>query len=395
LQENFYKMKVGFASRLSPLDKKTWSGTSYYTYQQIKKYNEIEIFNFKWTWFLREWLTTQKSLNRKLFKKQTSVEFLRSYAKYFSRQLQKELKKRPVDVLFVSASSQLVAYLETDIPIIYMTDATFQQLQGYYSSFSNLAAYNIKQGIELDKKAFLNASHCILASEWNKNSAIDDYGIETSKISVVPCGANLDKIPEVSELNMEASGTCNLLFLGVEWERKGGDIALETFHLLKQKGMNPHLHIIGCVPPHDLSNEKNLPAGQAGITVIPSLDKNKEDDFRQLHQIFIQTDFLLLPTRAECAGVVFCEASAYGIPSVTSDTGGVRTYVQDNVNGFALPLQADAVAYAQKIEELVLDQRAMQGLKLSSRKLYEEKLNWDHWGSQFQQIAERLVEEKR
>lgn len=381
-------MKIGFASRLNPLDKKTWSGTSYYSYQQIKRYNDVEIFNFKWTWLLREWLTTQKSLNRKLFKKQTSVEFLRSYAKYFSRQLQKELKKRPVDVLFVSASSQLVAYLETDIPIIYMTDATFQQLQGYYPGFSNLTTYNINQGKELDKKAFQKMDHCMLASDWNKNSAINDYSIDANKISVVPCGANLDKIPEVSELNMEASGTCNLLFLGVEWERKGGDIALETFHLLKQKGLNPRLNIIGCVPPHDLSDKKN-------ITVIPFLDKNKEDDFRQLHQIFIQTDFLLLPTRAECAGVVFCEASAYGIPSVTSDTGGVKTYVLEKVNGFALPLQADAVAYAQKIEELVLDLQAMQRLKLSARKLYEERLNWDHWGSQFQQIAERLAEEKR
>ena len=251
-------MKVGFASRLSPLDKKTWSGTSYYTYQQIKKNNEVEIFNYKWTWLLREWLTMQKSLNRKIFKKHTSVEFLKSYAKYFSKQLQKELKKRPVDVLFVSASSQLIAYLETDIPIIYMTDATFQQLQGYYTNFSNLAAYNIKQGIELDKKAFQHASHCMLASEWNNNSAIKDYRIDANKISVVPCGANLDKIPDASELNMETSGQCRLLFLGVEWDRKGGDIALETFRLLKQNGMNPHLHIIGCAPPHDLTQEKNI-----------------------------------------------------------------------------------------------------------------------------------------
>src|SRR5689334_19759049 len=147
-------MKIGFASRLNPLDKRSWSGTTYYTYQQIKKNHEVEIFNYKWTWRVREWLTMQKSLNRKFFRKNTVVEFLNSYAKYFSKQLEKDLKKRPVDVLFVSASSQFIAYLETNIPVIYMTDATFQQLQGYYPYFSDLPAYNIKQGIELDKKAF-------------------------------------------------------------------------------------------------------------------------------------------------------------------------------------------------------------------------------------------------
>src|SRR5258705_1632423 len=224
-------MKIGFASRLNPLDKRSWSGTAYYSYQQIKKNYDVEIFNYKWTWRVREWLTMQKSLNKKLFKKQTAVEFLRSYAKYFSKQLQKDLEKRPVDVLFVSASSQLIAYLETDIPIIYMTDATFQQLQEYYPYFSNLAAYNIKQGIELDKKAFQKTAHCMLASEWNKNSAINDYGIDAKKISVVPCGANMEMIPAATELSMDASGKCRLLFLAVEWDRKGGDIALEAYRI--------------------------------------------------------------------------------------------------------------------------------------------------------------------
>ncbi len=377
-------MKIGFASRLNPLDKRSWSGTAYYSYQQIKKNHEVEIFNYKWTWRVREWLTMQKSLNRRFYKKQTAVEFLRSYAKYFSKQLQKDLEKRRVDVLFVSASSQLIAYLETDIPIVYMTDATFQQLEGYYPYFSNLAGYNIRQGIELDKKAFQHSAHCMLASEWNKNSAIHDYGINAEKISVVPCGANMDRIPSAEELRSNGTGKCNLLFLGVEWERKGGDIALETFRLLKQKGVDPHLYIIGCVPPHDLTNEKN-------VIVIPFLDKNKKEDFQQLHTIFLGTDLLLLPTRAECAGVVFSEASAYGIPSITTDTGGVGTYIKNGVNGFALPLQLGAAAYAEKISQLFADKQSFQNLKLSSRKYYEENLNWDRWGKRFTEIAERLV----
>ena len=125
------------------------------------------------------------------------------------------------------------------------------------------------------------------------------------------------------------------------------------------------------------------------------MDKNNANDFQQLQKIFLQTDFLLLPTRAECAGVVFSEASAYGIPSITTDTGGVTTYVQNGINGFALPFNAGADAYAQKIEELVSDPKALQNLKQSSRKYYEENLNWDLWGRQFQQIAQSLAKEKR
>ena len=104
---------------------------------------------------------------------------------------------------------------------------------------------------------------------------------------------------------------------------------------------------------------------------------------------------MLLPTRAECAGVVFSESSAYGIPSITTNTGGVPTYVKDGINGYALPVEAGPEVYAKKIEQLVSDQQVLQNLKLSARNYYDEKLNWDRWGQQFQQIAERLVKEKR
>jgi glycosyltransferase involved in cell wall biosynthesis len=376
-------MKIGFASRYDPLDKKTWSGTSYYTYRQLQRFGEVEVFQYKLPKLLQEFLTTQKSINRRWFQKQTAVEFLKAYAKYFSWQLTKDLKKRPVDILFVSASPQLIAYVKTSIPIVYMTDATFQQLQGYYPSFSNMVAYNIRQGIALDKKAFQQAAHCMLASDWNKNSAVNEYGVLPEKISVVPCGANLDSIPSVEELIIYMSDKCRLLFLGVEWDRKGGDIALAAFYKLKEMGVTVQLHIIGCVPPMDISEELN-------IINIPFLDKNKAADFKQLHEIFLQTDFLLLPTRAECAGVVFSEAAAYGIPSITADTGGVSTYIKNEINGYTLPLAAGGDAYAKKIAELFLNQSRMLQLRQSSRRYYDEQLNWDIWGRTFQQIVTQL-----
>jgi len=68
-------MKVGFAARWSPLDKRPWSGTNHYVYQQIKKHNEVDIFEYKWPWRLREWLTMQKSMNRRIFKKKPQIGF--------------------------------------------------------------------------------------------------------------------------------------------------------------------------------------------------------------------------------------------------------------------------------------------------------------------------------
>ncbi|MBK7121948.1 MAG: hypothetical protein IPH68_03555 [Chitinophagaceae bacterium] len=47
-----------------------------------------------------------------------------------------------------------------------------------------------------------------------------------------------------------------LLFLGVEWERKGGQIALDTFYALQNNGMQVQLKIIGCQPPLHIKDKK-------------------------------------------------------------------------------------------------------------------------------------------
>lgn len=375
-------MKAGFAGRWSPLEKNAWSGTYFHAYQAIKKNAEVQLFAYTWPWYIRERLIFHKQI-QKFRNRKLAVEFLRGYAKWFSKQLENELRQSKLDVLFVPAAPQLIAYCKTGVPIIYMADATFQHLQGYYDSFGNLAAYNIRQGIELDKRAFENATHCMLASDWAKQCAITDYQIPPHKITVAPLGANLDIIPATAELKKEKNKTCQLLFLGVEWERKGGQIALDTFYALQKSGMPVHLTIIGCLPP--------VPVNDKNITVIRFINKNNKDESARLYNILLKTDFLLLPTRAECAGVVFCEAGAFGIPAVTSNTGGISTYVNNGVNGFTLPLAAGADAYAGKILELFSDEDAYRKLCVSSRKNYETTLNWDNWGKIFYNIADTIL----
>ena len=375
-------MKVGFAGRWSPLEKSSWSGTYFHAYHAIKKFAAVETFQYKWPWYVREQLIFHKQI-QKLQHKKVAVEFLKGYAKWFSRQLEKDLLTSKADVLFVPAAPQLLAYCNTTVPVVFMTDATFKQIQGYYDSFDNLAEYNLRQGIALDKQAFENAAHCMLASGWTKQSAINDYGIPENKITVVPLGANLDIIPGKEELKKEKNKICRLLFLGVEWERKGGQIALDTFYQLQKDGVPVQLTIIGCVPP--------VPVTDKNIIVIPFINKHNKEEAAQLYHIFCNSDFLLLPTRAECAGVVFCEASAFSIPSITTNTGGVSSYVQDGVNGFALPLEAGAGDYAKKITAIFSDDTVYQQLCITSRIKYEEELNWDSWGKAFFSIAEKIM----
>jgi glycosyltransferase involved in cell wall biosynthesis len=378
-------MKVGFAGRWSPLDRTAWSGTYFNSFNAIKKYYDTEIFYYEWPWYTRESLLLHKQF-QKFSKKKAAVEFLKGYAKYFSKQLEKELLKKKVDLLFVPGAPQLIAYCNTTIPIIYMADATFFQLQGYYPSFKDIARYNIEQGIALDKLALEKAAHCMLCSEWAKGSATHDYHIAANSITVAPLGANLDSVPASIEFKQPEDNTCRLFFLGVEWERKGGPLALETFFLLKKMGLDVRLTIAGCSPPNYIQDKDD----DGNITVIPFINKDNKQEAALLNRLFSTSNFLLLPTRAECAGVAYSEASAFGIPCIATDTGGVSTYVEDGVNGFTLPHNAGAAVYAEKILQLFSDKEKYMQLRISTRKKYDKELNWDAWGKTFYGIAEKI-----
>jgi glycosyltransferase involved in cell wall biosynthesis len=377
-------MKIGFAGRWSPLDKKSWSGTYYYTYQELAKHHDVETFLFKWPFHVREWLILKKQYGKLFLRKNVAVEFLTGYARYFSKCLDEAVKDKNLDAIFVPAAPQLIAYSKTKVPIIFLTDATFQQIQGYYHSYRNLATFSLKQGIEMDKRGFQKAIHCILASQWCKNSAVKDYGLNPEQVTVAPLGANLDHIPTRDEIILtKKDNICRLLFLGVEWERKGGQIAYDAFLALQTMGIPVQITIIGCVPPFEVNNKD--------VTVIPFLDKHDALQSEQLYQHLKNASFLLLPTRAECAGVVFCEASAYAVPSISTDTGGVGTYIANGVNGFMLPIEENGAAYAEKIAAVFNDDAAFEGLRRSSRKRFEEILNWEHWGRQFETILEKIT----
>jgi glycosyltransferase involved in cell wall biosynthesis len=131
------------------------------------------------------------------------------------------------------------------------------------------------------------------------------------------------------------------------------------------------------------------------MTVVPFLDRNAAADRSRLTELLSSTDFLLLPTRAECSGIVFCEANAFGVPAVTTDTGGVSDVVKAGENGLLLPLAARGPEYAKLITGLWASPDRYAALAESSRNRFETYLTWDAWGLTLRGVIESVVRGKR
>ena len=101
-----------------------------------------------------------------------------------------------------------------------------------------------------------------------------------------------------------------------------------------------------------------MPKEDDGLTIIPFLDKSKPKDLERLCDILYQSHFLILPTEFDALGIVFCEASAYGVPSIAANVGGVSQPVREGKNGFLLPPTATAEDYAEKIKAVFSDKES-------------------------------------
>ena len=306
-----------------------------------------------------------------LFKKRISyrhsVFISKGYANYFN----KKLKGKKYDYNIAPAASAEIAFLKTNIPIIYVTDGTFAGCLNYHKSLSNLTSDSVKEGNLIEQRAIANSFKVIVPSAWCGNSVIKDYKAASEKVVTVPYGANFEFLPEKSALPFESPGKWKLLFVGVYWESKGGDIAYNAFKLLLEKGYNVSLTVLGCVPPAELSHPN--------LKVIPFINKNDSDGQKKMFDIYLEHHFLILPTRFDCSPIVINEASAFGIPSVVANSGGVAGHLKAGLNGFLIDYKDTGKAYAEKIESFIVAPEKYIALRQETRKIFEEELNWMHW----------------
>ena len=289
--------------------------------------------------------------------------------------LKRKLHNIKIDAIFAPTASSLIAYLDTDVPIFYYSDATSNLLIDYY--FFNLSKLSKKELIQLESNALNKSKISIFASQWAAADATKTYHIDPNKVKVIKMGANINlPLPELDFAKKLEGNTYNILFVGIDWQRKGGDIVLKTLDILTEKGLSVQLTVCGCVPPET----------RKYMTVYPYLNKNLEADFNIFSQLLNNAHLFFLPTQAECAGIVFCEAAAYGIPIIATDTGGVSSYVKNKETGYLLPVDAKAEDYARLIMTLFNDKNQYLKMATQSHKLYESELNWQVWREKIKEI---------
>ncbi len=286
------------------------------------------------------------------------------------RALHTTLASRPHDALVfhTQVTSLFSVNLMRRLPTLISLDATpinYDAVGEYYGHKPAGNGFIDQRKFQMNRDAFQAASVLVTWSDWAKTSLIRDYGVDVEKISVLAPGAARAYF-EIGERRQvpPAGEPVRVLFVGGDFERKGGPQLLEAF-TLGNFSQPAELHLVTSAEVPERPN----------VRVHRGLGPNCP----ALLELFQTADVFVLPSHAECLAVVLMEATAAGLPVITTDVGALGEAVQPRTSGLLMQ-PGDTAALRRALDTLIADASLRQrmgraGHALALRKFDSQRNN--------------------
>ena len=239
---------------------------------------------------------------------------------YISLRINKKINKlfKGKDYQFTIQTQSVFNGKIDNIPNFIYTDHTTK---------TNLLYPNIKAKQYMRSKRFIQKSEIktyqdatIIFTFGNfvARSLVSQYQIPNEKVVPVYSGSNVSVIID-DQLRKNFSK--NILFVGVEWKRKGGAILLKVFEEVLKYHPDSSLTIVGCSP-------KNIKL--PNCQVIGKIPLENVAEYYRFASIFC------MPTMREPFGIVFVEAMNYRLPIIANNIGCLPDLVTNDYNGYLI-----------------------------------------------------------
>lgn len=368
-------MHLLLATVEDPYNPKSWSGTAFHLRQALEaSFDRVTVLSSPRP--ERSLMNTlpRAALGRERYPLWITPTALRAYA----RRLEQAMADHQPDAVLCVSSQHLVHLKPTPRPVFMFSDAPWMAYMEAYRDYDPLPLRGPAFARE-EAAAARRITGVVYPSPWACSDAKQRFGLPADRVHLIPMGANqhctLDDDAVVGLIARRCRGTLQLLFIGKDWERKGGPYAVEVVRQLRSSGVDAHLTVIGCHPP--LSADDS-----AFVTVHGFLASSVPADRERLTRAFEQADFFILPSRAECYGLVFAEAQSYGLPCLGFDAHGVPGVVANGETGLLFPPDLSAQDAASQVVKLASSSERYRTMALQARQRYQRDLNWTAFGHQ-------------
>lgn len=265
------------------------------------------------------------------------------------------------------------------LPFLHVTDATPAFLREVYG-------WSVPESADVCEGCVARAAaRAVYSSPYMAERASRELSLPPGQAVAVPFGINLDTPGDLPSGPPPTNGI-ELLFVGTDWDRKGGDMAVAALEQLIARGRRARLTVVGRAPDALTRHPHVVTKG--------FLDKNRPRHRAEMIRLYRQAHVFLLPTRADCTPMVLAEAMAHGTPVVASDIGGVGDLIGDGSAGQALPLAAAPSDWADAIHGLTRSPTIWSFAADAAIERATHRFVWDAWAREIGTIARSVLAER-
>lgn len=246
----------------------------------------------------------------------------------------------------------------------YMDSTALLSMQGGAHSFSAYANQSlVAQAIERERQIYHRAAVLFTMSEQTKRSLVDGYGIEPNRVHVAHPGPNID-IPREIPPKMKSD---DVLFIGKDFARKGGEVLLQAFSLVRRDAPSARLHVVGTT----------LPRAIDGVQVHGFVNKQTPEGAAYLSDLFTRAAVFVMPSFFEPFGIPFIEAMYHGTPCIGTTIGAIPEIIVDRETGYLVP-PGDPTALAELILLLLTNHDLVRSMGSSGLRRAQHMFSWDN-----------------
>ncbi|MGP4032137.1 glycosyltransferase [Pseudarthrobacter sp. 1C304] len=220
----------------------------------------------------------------------------------------------------------------------------------------------------------------IIATCPNEVFELKAMGIPPGKISIAPCGVDLDLFPGTGQADRRAR-THRILSVGRLVPRKGVDVVIRALPLLRAAGF-PDVELLVVGGGGDATETERDSEPRRLLAIAAELGVRQQVSFRgqvpreAMPGIFRSADAVVCTPWYEPFGIVPLEAMACGVPVVAAAVGGLRDTVVDERTGLHVPPR-DPESTAAALARLLADPGLRQALGRAGQQRARSRYSWD------------------
>jgi glycosyltransferase involved in cell wall biosynthesis len=283
-----------------------------------------------------------------------------TFFNYRTRRSQRLLRKHAdtFDCILQIGGMWAPAPLPPGVPYTLFCDCTVRVGDGNRLSGVDFPSRAIaERWYRLERELYHGAAAIFVASEFVRRSLVDDYGLPSARVTIVGEGINL-KAPD--DLDHRYDGK-TILFVGYEFERKGGPVLLEAFSRVRRE--LPEAELIVAGPKH---RPELLPEGVTWVGTLPRAE---------LAKLYERASLFVMPSIFEPFGLVYLEAMEWKLPCVGTTECAMPEIILDGQTGRLVPPGNGAVL-AQTLVELLRNPALLKEMGERGRRQAREHFTW-------------------